>query len=337
MPRSIALVVGLFVAFTSILAAGPARADPPSASTVPVYVLALWTEDADDQADALTRALRWRVQQAPGWSLVETSQSLETLAIALKCPPNPDAPCLQRVGDQLKADHYVWGTMERRRGAPGQVSVELHLWTRGQPGVVTHASFSDSLKDAGDEALRTVATRLFGQLTGSPQSTAVESPAPPSPEPARPPEPSVAPPPAATAPSSFRVRAAIAYTALAVGAGLLVVGGAEAIDWLGDRNGSVDDRRQIPKSVSDVCADMTREQSLDACTKSNDAITASTLAWIFAGAGAVLAGTGVWLLATDHPSETTSTEIARGADRPRLEVLPALQPRAGRLVVRLTF
>ena len=36
---------------------------------------------------------------------------VETLSIALKCPPKPDPACLKRIGDQLKADHYVWGTM----------------------------------------------------------------------------------------------------------------------------------------------------------------------------------------------------------------------------------
>ena len=83
-------------------------------------MLSLWTDDADDQADALTQALRSRVRQAQGWSLLETPQSFETLAIALKCPPKPDAPCLQRIGDQLHADHYVWGTMARKKGRPAR-------------------------------------------------------------------------------------------------------------------------------------------------------------------------------------------------------------------------
>src|SRR6516164_8095028 len=102
----------LAVLITSVLApfaSSPARAEPPNGRATPVYILTLWTDDSDDQADALTQALRSRVRQASGWSLLETNQSFETLSIALKCPSKPDPPCLQRIGDQLHADHYVWG------------------------------------------------------------------------------------------------------------------------------------------------------------------------------------------------------------------------------------
>src|ERR1700679_4037287 len=107
-----------------------AHAEPPNAKATPVYVLSIWTDDADDQADALTQALRSRVRQAQGWSLLETPQSFETLAIALKCPPKPDAACLQRIGDQLHSDHYIWGMMGRRK-TPGEVTADMHLWSRG--------------------------------------------------------------------------------------------------------------------------------------------------------------------------------------------------------------
>ena len=116
------------------------------------------------------------------------------------------------------------------------------------------------------------------------------------------------------------------------------MGGAEAADWLGDSTGSTNDRQQIPRSVTDVCADMTRPQSLDACTKGKDAVTASTLAWIFSGVGAVLAGTGVVLLATDHHStEAESREGPRTATKARFELLPAIEPRSGSLDVRVRF
>jgi hypothetical protein len=218
------------------------------------------------------------------------------------------------------------------------LTADLHLWTRGQPGIAAHEVFTDAMKDSNDESLRTIATHLFTQLTGAASSRAPVSP-PARAEPvesARPPEPPAAPPPSSPA-QSFFGRSSLAYTALALGAGFLVVGGAEAAQWIGDSNGSADDRQQIPKSVTDVCADMTRPQSLDACTKSKDALTASTLAWVFGGVGAVLAGTGVWLLATDHGASATTREVERAANRPRLELLPALEPRAGMLDVRVTY
>ncbi len=124
----------------------------------PVYVLSVWTNDVDDQADALTQALRSRVRQAPGWSLVETNQSFETLAIALRCPPTPNQLCLDRIGDQLHADHYVWGTMSKEKS--GEVTADLRLWTRGMPQVEATESYAENLKRTpSDDALRSVAGR----------------------------------------------------------------------------------------------------------------------------------------------------------------------------------
>src|SRR5258708_24833570 len=145
--------------------ARPAHAEPPNAKATPVYVLSIWTDDADDQADALTQSLRTRVRQAQGWSLLETTQSFETLAIALKCPAKPDPPCLQRIGDQLHADHYMWGTMAKKKG-PGEVTADLHLWTRGKGDADASETYSDNLKDASDESLKQVSARLFGRMTG---------------------------------------------------------------------------------------------------------------------------------------------------------------------------
>jgi hypothetical protein len=148
-----------------LLVAGTARAESPNGKAAPIYVLSILTDDADDQADALTQALRARVRQAPGLSLLETPQSLETLTIALRCPPRPDAPCLQRIGDQLHADHYVWGTLAKKKG--GEVAVEAHYWSRGKAQVDASETFSENVKDPSDDALRAVAAKLIATLTGS--------------------------------------------------------------------------------------------------------------------------------------------------------------------------
>ena len=239
MARWIPFALGLLLVFVPFFESRVARADPPTAKTVAVYVLTIWTEDADDQADALTKALRLRVLQAPGWSLIEAAQSFETLAIALKCPPSPDGACLQRIGDQLRADHYVWGIMEKNKATPGGVRAELHLWTRGKPSVTAHAAFSDGLKDPSDASLRAIATELFGQLTGA-DAASVATPIPPRAEPAVAPLPAPEPPAVASSVSSasatgrgFPAQMAIGYTALALGAGALVVSGIEAARWVG--------------------------------------------------------------------------------------------------------
>jgi hypothetical protein len=341
MHRSLSVGVGLLFTCVVGLTSGPAFAERPAPKGTPLYVLAIWTEDSDDQAEALTRALRWRARQAPGWSLLETNQSFETLAIALKCPPKPDTACLQRIGDQLKADRYVWGTMEKKKGTHGEVSADLHLWTRGKPPAEDREDFADNLKDASDESLRAIASALFGRLTG-----AVSSGAPPSvSEPAELTVPAAPAPTDAPSPGSdqpFSVRMAFGYSALAAGAAFLVASVVETSNWIHDNNASSDDRKLVPRTVTDVCtADPASPGAIaaqDACSKSKDAVQASTLAWIFAGVGAALAGTGVWLIASDHePREGQGRAIPRAIEKVRLMLVPSVEPRAGRLDVRVTF
>jgi hypothetical protein len=131
-----------------------------------VHVLAIDSDDAEDQADALTGALRSRIRAAPGWSLQETQHSLGMLTAALRCPTKPDAPCLQRIGDQLHTDRFVWGVLVK---APGQqVTAEVHLWARGKPDATDKETYSDNLKDQNDEVLRKIATRMLERLGGAP-------------------------------------------------------------------------------------------------------------------------------------------------------------------------
>jgi hypothetical protein len=169
MTRAIAFALVLLGA--SNLLARPAGAEPPNSRATPVYVLSIWTNDSDDQAEALTQQLRSRVRQASGWSLLETTQSFETLAIALRCPPTPNQPCLDRIGEQLHADHYVWGTMAKEKA--GEVSADIRMWSRGKPAVEASESYSENLKDPSDDALRAIAGRLIAKVTSGGAPTGV--------------------------------------------------------------------------------------------------------------------------------------------------------------------
>ena len=100
-----------------------AHAEAPSPRATPVHVLSIDSDDAEDQADALSGAIRSRVRLAPGWSLQETSHSLSMLTAALRCPQKPDTPCLQRIGDQIHTDRFIWGTMSK--GPNNQVVADL--------------------------------------------------------------------------------------------------------------------------------------------------------------------------------------------------------------------
>ena len=84
---------------------------------------------------------------------------------------SPDAPCLQRIGDQLHADRFVWGNVVK---APGnQITAEVHLWARGRPDTFARETYSDNLRDQNDETLRRIATRILERISGAATSGTV--------------------------------------------------------------------------------------------------------------------------------------------------------------------
>jgi hypothetical protein len=161
-------------AFAGISAAalvlGPAVASAaePGPDTLPINVIAIQTPDVDDQAEALTKALRAAVRQIPGWSLGEGDYSFEVLSLSLKCPEPPDANCQSRIADQIKADRYVWGTLKKKDKKSGQVAGELHLWVRGKGTSSYPIEYSGNLTDQNDDSLRRIATEAINNLTGGP-------------------------------------------------------------------------------------------------------------------------------------------------------------------------
>lgn len=165
--RTASLLAGAVL--VSIFSSRAARAEDPGPKVHAVAVLGIESDDAEEQAEALTTALRTKVRAGPGWSLGESAQSLSMLTAALKCPQRPDGACEQRISEQIKSDRYVWGSM--RKGAPGKVSVELHFYEKGKTGVIASASYSDNLKDQNDDSLRREAQGLLAKL----QSTSVGS------------------------------------------------------------------------------------------------------------------------------------------------------------------
>lgn len=167
MMRRFWMVLASVVALTSILTmARVARAEPTQVAVLPID-----SEDAEDQAEALTTALRSRVKDSPALRLSETSQSLGVLTTALKCSRVPDMTCQTKIADQLKLERYVWGTMQKSPGS--QVTVELHLFQRGKPAAPIRETYSDNLRDQNDETLRKVAQRLLDRLLGRTAGTVV--------------------------------------------------------------------------------------------------------------------------------------------------------------------
>ncbi|WP_437599198.1 PEGA domain-containing protein [Sorangium sp. So ce590] len=140
-----------------------ARAAEPSPAALPITVVALRTDDAYDQAGALTQALRSAVKETPGWSVGEGDFSLEVLTLSLQCEDVPDAGCQTRIADQIKSDRYLWGVLHK---SDTNVEGALHLWTRGKPVRSVPVKHSANLTEANDEPLRKIAADAVAALTG---------------------------------------------------------------------------------------------------------------------------------------------------------------------------
>ena len=167
------LVLALVVVAVLLVPRRHARADQSTAHSVAVAVLAFDSDDAEEQADALTGALRSRVRASQGWSLIETSQSLGMLTAALRCPTKPiSAECEQRIADQIKSERYIFGYVTKGPQA-NQVTAEVHLYQKSKPDTVIRESYADNLKDQNDDTLRKVAQRLLDRLGGTAVGTIV--------------------------------------------------------------------------------------------------------------------------------------------------------------------
>lgn len=149
-----------------MFSAMPVQAAEAGPDTLPIHVISVQTLDADDQAEALTKALRQAVRSLPGWSQAEGDYSLEVLTLSLKCPDPPDAGCQSRIADQIRADRYVWGTLGKAKG--GNVTGELNFWVRGKGATTYKVDYSANLTEPQDEALKKVAMDAILKLTDGP-------------------------------------------------------------------------------------------------------------------------------------------------------------------------
>jgi len=153
------LLAGWFVfGLLSLAHAAPAAETGPRA----LHVLEISTDDADDQAKALTLALKNRLRTSKNVTLVDSEYSLQVVSLALKCGEVPNATCQAKIASKIKAERYIWGVMKRAPGA--QVQVEMHLWQQGQADVVDRISFSNNLTDSHDPAMTRIAEQLSQRL-----------------------------------------------------------------------------------------------------------------------------------------------------------------------------
>jgi len=336
-----------------LLSATIARADPPGPGVLPLQVIAIQSDDADDQADALTAALRSRVRALHGFSLADGDYALEVLTLGFKCGEIPDEPCQAKIGDHIHADRYIWGTLKRSKTSR-QVTADLHFWSKGRPPIRSQVIYSDNLTTPGDDVLKRLADDMLAKLIGSKRG------GPPAAVPG--PVASPAAPPAlaagtlassrstsvATTPeeSTLDERGNGHRTAGWAGVGLggvLIAAGLYSVVRVHDidTNDRFDLYRQGFPAGVDICDQArngknpptmvvgaaTPTEMQDFCS---EATTFQMLQYVFFGLGAISAGAGVYLLATDKGAPPPAAQS-------RWSVSPSVSHSGGRLQFKVVF
>jgi len=149
-----------------VLSPAAAWADPPGPDTLPVHVVSVKSGDALDQAEALTLALRKAVRHSKGWSLADSRQSLEYLALKMGCADPIDAACEARIAEVLKADRFLWAVVSFEDEAQTTVVGQLNFFVRGEGTKRATLKYSANLDDANADALVGVARTAVDEVTG---------------------------------------------------------------------------------------------------------------------------------------------------------------------------
>lgn len=149
------------------IATPPGAATPPNGESTGVEVrhlqiLSIRSDDAFEQADALTAALKLVVQRAPGWQVPPGDFSLEVLVAALDCTDPPNAGCLAEIANRTKSGHFVYGSLYRIGKG---VRADLHVWHAGEQTPLQF-DYSDNLVEPADDALFNLARLALANLLG---------------------------------------------------------------------------------------------------------------------------------------------------------------------------
>ncbi len=349
-----------------------------------VQVLAIGSDDAFEQAQALTIALKRAITRTEGWSLLKGDYSLEVMTAALGCPIPPDSGCQKKIGTKVGSNRYIWGTLAKS-GKKDVVAV-LRLWENGEQKKDAHIKYAANLTDPSDDSLMAIASDAFAKLTGEATGVVVVTAgsvngkifvdgkevgvvtdgrteltlpsgdhkimvraegfndalgtvsvrAGSSAEVALNPTPASDGKPAGDDPTldkkSGGTGKMLGYIGIGVGGALVLTGSYFGVQTLGQiKDSEYEDYRKtaVPEG-EDACkyAEATgRSDIVDVCDRNK---RDKTLFWVLTPVGAVLAGVGVYLLASGD-------DKAASAKPPRVQPMLGLGPRGGELRVNVAF
>jgi hypothetical protein len=164
---AIALAVSASLALTPVAFATAAPAGTGGA--VEVEVLAFSSNDAVDEAAALTDAFKHALISAPGVADHGKSHALEAVALTAGCDDPSAASCAPKIANEIKWDKFIYGTVKKT--PPNKITATLHYYNAGQ--IKTVAKTYDAgpvAKDGMSPELKKIATdALFSLLGGAPK------------------------------------------------------------------------------------------------------------------------------------------------------------------------
>lgn len=144
-------------------------AAPGSAGATEVEVLSFSSNDAVDEAAALTDAFKHALISAPGVSDHGKSHSLETVALTAGCDDPMAQSCGPKIANEIKYDKFIYGTV--KKSPPNKITATLNYYNGGT--VKTVAKTYDGgpvAKDGASPELKKIALdALLALLGGAPK------------------------------------------------------------------------------------------------------------------------------------------------------------------------
>ncbi len=162
-----ALAVSLSLAVTPTVTTWAAAAG--TAGAVELEVLAFSSNDAVDEAGALTDAFKHAIIGAPGVVDHGKNHALEAVALTAGCDDPMAASCAPKIANEIKHDKFIYGTVKKT--PPNKITATLTYYNAGQ--VKTVAKTYDAgpvAKDGMSPELKKIALEaLFSMMGGAPK------------------------------------------------------------------------------------------------------------------------------------------------------------------------
>ncbi len=136
-----------------------------SPGAVEIEILAFSSNDAVDEAAALTDAFKHALIAAPGVADHGKSHALEAVALTAGCNDPMEASCGAKIEKEIKFDKFIYGTV--KKSPPNKITATLSYYNAGQ--VKTVAKTYDAgpvAKDGTSPELKKIATDAMWALLG---------------------------------------------------------------------------------------------------------------------------------------------------------------------------